>query len=92
MFSERTFRKNAFYVSGQFRKALSDLIRLSCSSKTHKIQIDLFNKELDTNTWRVLGFICASLLDLDVEIWTVELTKEQINACYAEWEKYKQYD
>ena len=26
------FRKKAFYVSGQFRKALSDLIRLICSS------------------------------------------------------------
>jgi hypothetical protein len=40
----------------------------------------------------VLGFVDASLLDLDVEIWTVELTKEQINACYSEWKKYKQYD
>ncbi len=80
------FRKKAFYVSGQFRKALSDLIRLSCSSKTHKIQIDLFNRELETNIWKVLGFISVSLLDLDVEVWTVELTKEQVNACYAEGE------
>ena len=86
------FRKKAFYVSGQFRKALSDLIRLNCSSKTRKVQIDLFNRELETNSWKVLGFINASLLDLDVEIRTVELTKEQINSCYAEWEKYKQYD
>jgi hypothetical protein len=39
-----------------------------------------------------LGFVGASLLDLDAEIWTVELTKEQINAYYAEWEKYKQRD
>jgi hypothetical protein len=86
------FRKKAFHVSGQFRKALSDLIRLSCSSKTRKIQVDLFNSELKANPWRKLGFISASLLDIDVEVWTVELTKEQINACYAEWEKYKQYD
>jgi hypothetical protein len=86
------FRKKAFCVSGQFRRALSDLIRLSCSSKTGKIQVDLFNTELKVNSWRLLGFVGASLLDLDVEIWTVELTKEQINACYAEWEKYKQYD
>ena len=81
------FRKKAFYVSGQFRKALSDLIRLSCSSKTRKIQIDLFNRELEANAWRVLGFINASLLDVEVKIWTLELTKEQTNACYAEWAK-----
>jgi hypothetical protein len=86
------FRKKAFYVSGQFRKALSDLIRLPCSSKTRKIQVDLFNTELRANCWRVLGFIGASILNFDVEIWSVELTKEQISACFAEWEKYKQYD
>ena len=86
------FRKKVFYAPGQFRKALSDLIRLSCSSKTHKIQVDLFNTELKANSWRKLGFIDASLLDLDVEIWMLELTKEQINACYTEWEKYKQND
>jgi len=86
------FRKKAFYVSGQFRKALSDLIRLTCSSKTCKIQVDLFNTELESNPWKVLGFFGASLLDLDVEIWTVKLTKEQINACYAEWERYKQHN
>ena len=86
------FRKKAFYASGKFRKGLSDLITALCSSKTRKIQVDLFNTELKSNSWRVLGFVGASLLDLDVEIWTVELTKEQINACRAEWEKYKQYD
>ena len=86
------FRKKAFYVSGQFRKALSDLIRLSCISKTRKIQVTLFTEELKPNAWRVLGFIGASLLGFDVEIWTVELTKKQINACYAEWERYKQYN
>jgi hypothetical protein len=86
------FRKKAFYVSGQFRKALSDLITALCSSKTRKTQLDLFNKELKSNSWRVLGFVGASLLDIEVELWTIELTKEQINACYAEWEEYKQCD
>jgi len=79
-------------ILGQFRKALSDLIRLTCSSKTRKIQVDLFNTELMTNSWRPFGFAGATLLDPNVEIWMVELTKEQINACYTEWEKYKQYD
>jgi len=86
------FRKKAFYVSGQFRKALSDLISSLCSSKTRKIQVDLFNSELVSNSWRVLGFVDASLLELDVEVWTVKLSKKQIEACYVEWEKYKQYD
>jgi hypothetical protein len=86
------FRKKAFYVSGQFRKALSDLIRLSCSSKTRKIQVDLFDSELKPNQWKVLGFVGASLLDIDVETWAVELTKDQIHACYDEWEQYKQYE
>ena len=31
----------------------------------------------------------VSLLVVDVEVWTVELIKEQIKACYAEWERYK---
>jgi hypothetical protein len=86
------FRKKAFYVSGQFRKALSDLIRLSCSSKTHKIQVDLFNTKLKANAWKVFCFVGSSLLDIAVEIWTVELTKEQINACYAELERVKRYE
>jgi len=80
------FRKKAFYVSGQFRKALSDLIRLSCSSKTNKIQVDLFENELRANSWRVLGFVGASILDLEGDVWTIEFKREQINACFAEWE------
>lgn len=62
------FRKKAFYVSGQFRKALSDLITAICSSKTRKIQVDLFNNELKANPWRVLGFVGASLLGLDGDV------------------------
>ena len=81
-----------FYVSGQFQTALSDLILHLCSSKTRKIQLTLQNEELKSNSWRVLGFVGASLLNLDAEIWTVLLTKEQINDCFAEWKKYKQYD
>lgn len=86
------FRKKAFYVSGQFRKALTDLITALCSSKTRKTQLNLLNEELKSNVWRVLGFIGAALLGVDVELWTVKLTKDQINACYADWDKYKQYD
>jgi hypothetical protein len=43
------FRKKAFYVSGQFRKALSDLISTLCTAKTRKIQLNLLNEELKSN-------------------------------------------
>jgi len=86
------FRKKAFYVSGQFRKALSDLITSLCSSKTREIQLNLLNEELMSNSWKVLGFIGATLLDPDLDVWTVRLTTEQINACYAEWNKYRQHE
>ena len=47
---------------------------------------------LRASPWKVLGFVGASLLEVEVDEWTVELTREQINACYAEWERCKQYD
>jgi hypothetical protein len=85
------FRKKAFYVSGQFRKALSDLIASLCSSKTRKIQLNLLNEQLKSNSWKILGFIGASLLDLNMEIWTFKLTSEQVQRVFNDWEKTKQY-
>jgi hypothetical protein len=86
------FRKKAFYVSGQFRKALSDLITSLCSSKTQKIQLNLLNEELNANPWKVLGFIGASLLNFDVEIWTFKLNAEQMQTVFHEWERSSPYD
>lgn len=86
------FRKKAFYVSGEFRKALSDLISSLCSSKTRKTQVDLFGTELRSNKWIVLGFISASYLEsIDVghlEKWTIRLTPEQMDNIYGEWNKF----
>ncbi len=62
------FRKKAFYVSGQFHKALSDLIIALCSSKTRRIQVDLFKSELKANSRKMLSFISSTLSDFDVEI------------------------
>jgi hypothetical protein len=69
-----------------------DLIRLSCSSKTHEIQVNLFGSELKPNQWKVLGFICASLLDFDVEIWTFELTHEDMQKVFSVWDKVNHVD
>jgi hypothetical protein len=85
------FRRKAFYVSGQFRKALSDLIGYLCTSKTHFAQLNLYNEERKPNAWKVLGFIGASLLDLNVEIWTFKLTSEQVQRVFNDWEKANQY-
>ena len=81
------FRRKAFYVSDQFRKALSDLIGYLCTSKTRKIQLNLLNEELVPSKWKVLGFIGSSLLNLNVEIWTFKLTINQIQKVFNEWEK-----
>jgi hypothetical protein len=86
------FRKKAFYVSGKFRKALSDLITALCSSKTRKIQLNLLNEELKSNPWKVLGFIGTSFLDFDVEVWTFKLTTEQMQSVFSEWEKVNHYE
>ena len=86
------FRKKAFYVSGQFRKALSDLITYLCSSKTRKIQLNLLSEEIKSNPWKILGFIGATLLDFDVEIWTFKLTTEQMRRVFNEWEKTNHYE
>ena len=86
------FHQKRFYVSGQFRKALSDLIGYLCTSKTRKIQLNLLNEALKSNPWKVLGFIGASFLDFDVEVWTFKLTAEQMDGVFNEWKKYKEYD
>jgi hypothetical protein len=86
------FRKKAFYVSGKFRKALSDLINHLCTTKTRKIQLNLLNELLTPNPWRVLGFISAEFLDFDVEVWSFRLTGEQMDRVFKEWEKVNNYD
>jgi hypothetical protein len=68
------------------------LIGYLCTSKTRKIQLNLLNEELSPNRWKVLGFIGASLLDFDVEIWTFKLTMEQMQRVFNEWKKINQYE
>ena len=60
------------------------MITALCSSKTPRIRADLFKYELKSNSLVGLGLIGVSLLELDEKVWTVELAKEQINACYAD--------
>jgi hypothetical protein len=62
-----------------------------CISKTRKIQLTLLNEALETNPWKVLGFIGAFLLDFDVEVWTFKLTPDQTQTVFNEWEKVNCY-
>jgi hypothetical protein len=68
------------------------LIATLCSSKTRKVQLNLLNEKLKANPWKVLGFIGASLLDFNVEIWTFKLTVEQMQRVFNEWEKANHYE
>lgn len=86
------FRKKAFYVSGQFKKALSDLIKSLCISKRTLTQVDLFGTVPKSNSWCVLGFVGRKTLGEIGNEWTIPLTKEQINDCFSEWSNYKKYD
>jgi len=88
------FRKKAFYVSGEFRQALHDLIQTLCSSQTRKVQIDLFGNELRSNQWRVLGFIDLVLLQsigVKARAWTIRLSNKAMDSIFREWEKKKQW-
>jgi hypothetical protein len=54
--------------------------------------MNLLQEALQSNPWKVLGFIGASLLDFDVEIWTFKLTAEQMQGVFNEWEKTNHYE
>jgi hypothetical protein len=87
------FRKKAFYVSGEFREALGDLIK-ALISKTRKVQVDLLGAKLKDNNWKVLGFIGAFFLEsigiCSVEVWTIRLKSDEVNKIFSEWEKSRQ--
>jgi hypothetical protein len=48
--------------------------------------------ELKPNPWKVLGFIGACLLGFDVETWTFELTPEDMQRVFSEWDKVNHFD
>lgn len=86
------FRKKAYYVSGEFRKALGDLIRQICISKSRYSQVDLAGAELKANSWKVLGFVGVDILGIDAVKWFLTLEKAQVDACFSEWDKNRDFD
>lgn len=74
------FRKRAFSVSGQFRKALADLIRILHNSNKETIQVSLFGRILVEEKFRVLGFVPVDILGLANDVWFAILSSEAISS------------
>jgi len=75
----RAFRKRAFSVSGQFRQALADLIRIMHNSNRNSIQVSLSGEVLPEEKLSVLGFVPREVIGLQEDIWFSVLNSEQIS-------------
>lgn len=74
------FRKRAFSVSGQFRKALTDLIRIMHNSKRRLAQVSLSGEILPAEKFHVLGFVSIDDIEnLSAEVWFCMLNKDQFS-------------
>jgi len=72
------FRKRAFSVSGQFRKALTDLINYLHNSNKRMLQVTLSGEVLPEEQYYLLGFVGAEVLKMAKDCWFAVLTLEQI--------------
>jgi hypothetical protein len=73
-------RKRAFSVSGQFRKALNDLITDLHNSNKCLIQTTLFGKLLSEERFVLIGFVTVEVINLKKQIWFVKLNPTQIKS------------
>jgi hypothetical protein len=74
------FRKRAFSVSGQFRKALADLIEALHNSSKHMVQLSLSGEIIPEEKFSVLGFVPIDVIGLTKDIWFKMLNSEQIDS------------
>jgi hypothetical protein len=74
------FRKRAFSVSGQFRKALADLIEALHNSNKHIVQVSLSGETLPEEKFSVLGFVPIDIVGLTKDVWFRMLNSEQIDS------------
>jgi hypothetical protein len=83
--------KTVTIMKEKTRKQATDLISFLCSSKTRKVQIDLYGKKLEGNQWKILGFIDASFLKSlgvdGLERWTIRLMPKEMDEIYLKWDK-----
>ena len=72
------YRKRAFSVSGQFRKALSDLIIYMHKSNKKTVQATLSGGILAEEIFYLLGFVSAEVIKVEKNFWFIRLTAEKI--------------
>jgi hypothetical protein len=74
------FRKRAFSVSGQFRKALADLIVSMHNSNKYLVQVSLSGEVLNEEKVYVLGFVPIDVVGLASDVWFSMLDNKQMSA------------
>ena len=67
------YRKRAFSVSGQFRKALSDLISYLHNSNKKTVQVTLSREILPEERFILLGFADGKTIGLNKNVWFIKL-------------------
>lgn len=81
------YRKRAFSVSGQFRKALSDLITDLHNSNKKTMQVTLLGEKVPEESYFLLGFMSAKDLEITSEAWFVVLDSKQASKVAEHFEK-----
>ena len=79
----------AFSVSGQFRKALSDLISYLHNSNKKLVQITLTEELLPEERFFVLGFVPIEIVKLKENVWFTLLDSNQINSLSSHFAEMK---
>jgi hypothetical protein len=72
------YRKRAFSVSGQFRQALSDLIKDLHNSNKKLVQATLSGAMLVEERYFLIGFVTAMDIEVDKDVWYIMLNAHQI--------------
>jgi hypothetical protein len=85
------YRKRAFSVSGQFRKALTDLITDLHNSNKKMVQVTLTGKIIEEEGFVLLGFVGSDVLELDKDCWFAMLTSKQIDSVNKSLGDFKRF-
>ena len=83
------FRKRAFSVSGQFRKALTDLISYLHNSNKKLVQTTLHGEYVNEEEFLLLIFISARVIEANESLWFFKLNVRQIEAINDYLMKYQ---
>jgi hypothetical protein len=83
------FRRRAFSVSGDFRRQLSDLIRLLHNSKTVNAQARLDGSLQDPSVWEFVGVFLGSELGIHSGAWASGLSPEAIELVLEREKEFK---